>query len=182
MARKAFTLVEILIVVIIMGILAMIIVPRYTQASGDARESSVRSDVQTVRSQIEVYRAQHSGRGPHLDSDGSLDTANMTARLLGQTDESGKLGAGTLGPYLRLWPENPCSDKSVAASVAFGAAARPPRDASTGWYYSTTTGTFSANSTTGAVALDPLDSAAAEPAVAEPSIEESPFAAPLKRF
>ena len=52
MKKSAFTLVEILIVVIILGILAAIVIPQFTQASNDARTNSMRSDLQTVRSQI----------------------------------------------------------------------------------------------------------------------------------
>ena len=51
MKNKGFTLVEILIVVIILGILAAIVIPQFTQASNDARESSLSSELQTVRSQ-----------------------------------------------------------------------------------------------------------------------------------
>ena len=49
-ARKSgFTLVEILIVVIILGILAAIVIPQFTNASQDARNSSLLSQLQTLR-------------------------------------------------------------------------------------------------------------------------------------
>ena len=50
--KGGFTLVEILIVVIILGILAAIVIPQFTNASQDARKSSLSSQLQTVRSQI----------------------------------------------------------------------------------------------------------------------------------
>ena len=50
--RKGFTLVEILIVVIILGILAAIVIPQFTSASSDARQSSLTSQLQTLRSQV----------------------------------------------------------------------------------------------------------------------------------
>src|SRR4026207_276153 len=59
-----FTLVEILIVVIILGILAAIVIPQFTNASQDARESSLLSQLQTLRSQIELYKLQHRDTWP----------------------------------------------------------------------------------------------------------------------
>jgi len=169
---RAFTLVEILIVVIIMAILAMVVVPKYLSASNEARESTVSSDTQTLRSQIEVYRLQHAGRGPHLGANGSPDTANMVARLMGKTNENGEIDGGTLGPYIKVWPENPFAGKSVAASVAFGASAAPPRDNTTGWYYSTDTCTLSANTTLGGTSLDPPASKAAAAAESPDSLDD----------
>ena len=56
--HRAFTLIEILIVVVILGILAAIVIPQFTDATQAATDSSVRSQLQTIRSTIELYRAQ----------------------------------------------------------------------------------------------------------------------------
>lgn len=56
--RKGFTLVEILIVVVILGILAAIVVPQFARATDDARLGNIRSQVQTLENQIELYRAR----------------------------------------------------------------------------------------------------------------------------
>ena len=63
-AEKGFTLVEILIVVIILGILAAIVVPQFADASSDAKLSSLKSNLQTVRSQIQLHNIQNSGTLP----------------------------------------------------------------------------------------------------------------------
>ena len=59
--KRGFTLIEILIVVVILGILAAIIIPQFTDAAQDAGASSARSQLQTMRSQIELYRVQNNG-------------------------------------------------------------------------------------------------------------------------
>jgi prepilin-type N-terminal cleavage/methylation domain-containing protein len=60
-AARGFTLIEILIVVVILGILAAIIIPQFTNAADDASISSARTQLQTMRSQVELYRAQDAG-------------------------------------------------------------------------------------------------------------------------
>src|SRR3954451_16823591 len=64
--QSGFTLVEILIVVIILGILAAIVIPQFTNASQDARKNSLPSQLQTIRSQLELYKMQHLDQPPAL--------------------------------------------------------------------------------------------------------------------
>ena len=64
--KRAFTLIEILIVVVILGILAAIVIPQFTDASEEAMEASLRSQLQTLRSQIELYRVKNGGTLPDL--------------------------------------------------------------------------------------------------------------------
>lgn len=56
MNNKAFTLVEILIVVVILGVLAAVVIPKFATANDDARTSAVQSTVAGVRSAIATYR------------------------------------------------------------------------------------------------------------------------------
>lgn len=60
----AFTLVEILIVVVILGILAAIVIPTFTGATEDSNSAALMAQLQTIRGQIEVYRAKHGGPPP----------------------------------------------------------------------------------------------------------------------
>ena len=62
-----FTLIEILIVVVILGILAAVVVPQFANASSDANDSSVRTQLQTIRQQIEYFRVQNN-TDPRLKS------------------------------------------------------------------------------------------------------------------
>ena len=62
--RRGFTLIEILIVVVILGILAAIVIPQFTNASQEATASAIRSQLQTIRGQIELYRVRNAGNLP----------------------------------------------------------------------------------------------------------------------
>ena len=73
--KRGFTLIEILIVVVILGILAAIIVPQFTNAAQDAGVSSARSQLQTLRSQVELYRVQNNGAVPADGYTGSVNSA-----------------------------------------------------------------------------------------------------------
>ncbi len=52
-------MIELLIVVAILGIVAAVVVPRYSSASGEANDVSLRADLHSIRQQIEYYRVEN---------------------------------------------------------------------------------------------------------------------------
>ena len=115
--KKGFTLIEILIVVIILGILAAIVIPQFSNASSDAKKASLRSTVQTLRSQIALYKLQHGDTLPNLSGTGA---GNGWPALTASSVYQGT----TVGPYMQSIPVNSLTNGSVvkdgtnAAAVA----------------------------------------------------------------
>ncbi len=58
MNRKAFTLIEIIIVVILVGILAAIVIPQLSSSSDDARINAQATDIRAIQGQIHLYQAK----------------------------------------------------------------------------------------------------------------------------
>ncbi|MFO0856448.1 MAG: prepilin-type N-terminal cleavage/methylation domain-containing protein [Phycisphaerales bacterium] len=58
--KKAFTLIEILIVVVILGILAAIVVPQFTSATQDSQAGNIKAQLGTLQRQIELYYAKNN--------------------------------------------------------------------------------------------------------------------------
>jgi len=54
--KAGFTLIEVLLVVVILGILAAIVVPSYSGFSGDAEKNAFLADVRSFVSAAEYYR------------------------------------------------------------------------------------------------------------------------------
>ncbi len=147
--KKAFTLVEILIVVIILGILAAIVIPQFTSASEEARESSLDTDLQGLRSQISLYKLQHHDRGPDVQSTDegqswTADANNFVTRMTGTTDEWGQTSGSAFGPYFQEFPSNPFANDSVDNDVAVVADedAKNATPTTAGWIYCSAEGTI----------------------------------------
>jgi len=135
MKAKGFTLVEILIVVVILGILAAIVIPQFTEASTEAKTSSLCTDLQTLRSQIELYKIQHNDDPPTL--------ANFVDQMTKQSDIDGNVppaaGQPVYGPYIQKIPTNQFNDlNTVQNNGTIG-------DDSGGWEYVETTGQINAD-------------------------------------
>lgn len=64
----AFTLVEILIVVVILGILAGIVVPSLGYASTEARHTQAYSQLQQLRHHVQLYLSRTSGQYPDVEA------------------------------------------------------------------------------------------------------------------
>lgn len=133
--QKGFTLVEILIVVVILGILAAIVIPQFSEASTEAKISSSLSSLQTLRSQIQLYKIQHNDNPPELSVFEAAMTkcSNANAAAAGDYADRSTTNKTThpYGPYLQSVPANPWNNKTTIAAA----------DATNvGWVYDEDTG------------------------------------------
>jgi len=144
--QKGFTLVELLIVVVILGILAAVVIPQFNSAASETRESAIASNLATLRQAVEMYKVQHNDLFPG---------ATIVTQLTTQTDIAGAAGTD-YGPYVRTaMPKNPLSADAGVNAVASMPAAPSGTD---GWIYDTTTGEIRCNSTgTGPSGIDYFD-------------------------
>lgn len=128
--KRAFTLVEILIVVVILGILAAVVIPQFVNASDEAQVGNLETQLRTLRTQIQLFRAQSDTNAfPVLvtgNSDGAVAWAPMIANQL--------LMAAPVNPRTNsaeITATNLTGENGMDAAMA---------DTSVGWFYNQTTG------------------------------------------
>ena len=124
--NRGFTLVELVVVVMIIGILVTIAAPKMVNIMGDATDNSARLSLTVVRDAIENHATQNAGSYPPATTDTAFKAA--------------------LQPYLRgVFPKSLVG--TMDAIVTMSGADPLAADSSSGWMYNGTTGEFIINST-----------------------------------
>ena len=144
--RSGFTLIEILIVVVILGILAAIMVPNLTSASREAKESMLRDDLRTIRHQLAIFKAQHrdvSAGFPNGDVTAAPAEATLVDHMTLYSSEGGATSATQsathrYGPYMSKFPINPLTNKA-GVWVVLGPLPTADETRPYGWIYNPAT-------------------------------------------
>jgi prepilin-type N-terminal cleavage/methylation domain-containing protein len=132
--RRAFSLLELVIVVVILGILAAIAVPRMSRSATAAADNAVSANLAILRNAVDLFSTEHGGTYPSL--------ANLPNALTQYSDVVGTAfaaapnsGSGIIyGPYVREIPALPVGankGKNTFTATLGG---------SFGWVYEASTG------------------------------------------
>ncbi|MCU0915210.1 MAG: type II secretion system GspH family protein [Planctomycetes bacterium] len=147
-AAKAFTLVEILIVVMLLGVLAAVVIPAVARSGTNARETALASDVALLRRFVMVYTSHHLEVAPGYPNgdptaeptNGAfVDQATLSSNARGQTAAAGTAGFN-FGPYLSRIPVNPLNNQDTVHMVLNGDSFPAAADGNHGWIFKPETG------------------------------------------
>ena len=155
-----FSLVELVIVIVILGVIAAVAIPRISSGSKNAGESALRANLATLRNAIDWYYSEHANTFPSANGDGGAGAAGSVDALVNQltmyTNAAGQVvdtkdATHPYGPYLRNgFPKLPvganAGSKNVTMITVDGPLTVNPSTAA-GWMYSTKTGQIIANVT-----------------------------------
>ena len=133
---RGFTLLELVLVIVIVGIIAALAIPRMSRGAAGAAEGTLKGDLAVLRKAIDFYATEHGGDLP--------TAAKIEEQFLQYSDGQGNTQATQdathfYGPYLRNLPTLPVGSRKgnthIAASNGDGV----------GWIYNETTGEIHAN-------------------------------------
>ena len=165
--QRGFTLVELLIVVIILGILAAVAIPQFTSSTQDTKISALDTNLSNMRAAVELYKYEHGvypGVNPSQGSNctgstGTDGTGNSNVAFIEQlsqyTDVNGEACdvsdplAFKFGPYLKKseLPQNPVTGSNALSISTVGSLAMAGDGAGLGWKFDVKTGKLIANDT-----------------------------------
>jgi prepilin-type N-terminal cleavage/methylation domain-containing protein len=133
---RAFTLIEILVILVVMGIIAGIAIPRLNRSPEPTPDSAVAAELSLMRSAIDQYQGEHNGTYPSAES-----PETFIHQLTQYTDAAGDAQTArntshVLGPYLKGIPTLPVgTNKGLNTVTVTG----PAGTGAFGWYYDGTT-------------------------------------------
>ncbi len=116
MARAAaFSLLELVLVIVILGVIAAIAVPRLSRAGSGAAESALAASLDILQSAVDRYEAEHLGQLP--------DPNRVMDQLLLYSNEAGDVvkqpgPQHVFGPYLRKLPVLPLGPNAGASVLS----------------------------------------------------------------
>ncbi len=152
--RAAFTLIEMLIVIVILGILAVVIIPQISSSTDDAKLSALRTNLNAMRNAVEIYYAQHNSIYPGAVLGGAASASEaFVQQLTRYTDVAGNVATVKdatfkYGPYIKggALGMNPFNNRNdVTVDTAQADITVKASSGATGWKFYAKTGVLIAD-------------------------------------
>lgn len=128
LSRRGFTLVEILIVVVILGILAAVAVPQFSKATDDSRVVATKDQLEKIKKALGVYFVQNNSTYPTV------------------TAGDGTWGEIITRSYMRSAPVNGWVGGANSKTITLGSSPDSAYQTTHGWIYNAATGDVLAGS------------------------------------
>jgi general secretion pathway protein G len=142
MSKKAFTLIELMLVAAILGILAAIVLPMMLNHISQGKEAAAQDALRIMRSQIALYKFEHGGLSPGYMNGVQATPTVLNNQFIGTSSITGMAsatrtpaGAYVYGPYLQKMPVNPFNNLSTIKYVPNATAYSAAATKTTGWLY-----------------------------------------------
>lgn len=148
----AFSLVELVLVVTIIGIIAGIAVPRMSAAAATANANALEATLTNVQKSIDTYYAEHGSFPGYTPGTRTPNGSHFVKQLTMYSDANGlskatKSARYKFGPYLRApFPANP-ANQLATVFVKADASQSAPEDGTVGWVAVLSTGDFGVSAT-----------------------------------
>lgn len=111
---KAFSMIELVIVVVVVGIISSVAIPRISRGAESASESALKRDLQVLNSALDLYIAEHNGEHPN--------PTKIVQQLTQYTSPDGSISPTKdtthyLGPYIRESPPLPVGTRKGMTGI-----------------------------------------------------------------
>jgi general secretion pathway protein G len=126
--RRGFTLIELVVVVLVLGILAGIAAPKLFKTTNEATDNGLKQSLATIRDAIGLYINAYSGALPPCTGDGTDFKLAMAEFLRSDI------------------PKSPVGAKNNDVAPATGSTTEGDASPTAGWKFNTETGDFICNS------------------------------------
>lgn len=133
-----FSLVELMIVVAVLGILAAVALPTFSNNSQKAKEAAAKENLRILREAVQRYAIKHNDVAPGYPNNDKTKIPSWTT-FIAQMKVNER--------YLPILPPNPFNNNTVTQIIRNGQALPTQPSGSTGWIYKPQTKTIKLNKT-----------------------------------